>query len=202
MIRVIRAAEQIAQPWKNGGGSTTQIVSQPEGATLDAFDWRVSMARVETDGPFSLFPQIDRTLAILDGEGVVLEVEGRAQITVTGAGRPARFPGDRPTHARLIGGPVTDLNVMSRRGRFRHRLARIVVDGATVVSVDADTLVALSLGEVRLGLDAEHRTLNVRDAAIITDARDRSVSLTAALPTIVWLAEIEALDPSDVAQSL
>ena len=199
MIRVIKAAQQVAQPWKNGGGSTTQIASHPEGAALDAFDWRVSMARVEVDGPFSRFPQIDRTLAILDGAGVVLEVEGLAPITVTAEGPPARFPGDRHTHARLIGGPVTDLNVMSRRGRFRHRLWRIVVDGVSTVAAEADTLVALSLGEVRLGLDAEHRALNARDAAVITDTMDRTVSLSSVRPTIVWLAEIAA---SDVAEPL
>ena len=193
MIRVIEAAQQIAQPWKNGGGSTTQIVSHPEGATLDAFDWRISMARVEMDGPFSLFPQIDRTLAILDGEGVVLEVEGLAQITVTGASPPARFPGDCATQARLIRGPITDLNVMSRRGRFRHRLARIPVDGASAVSVSADTLVALSLSEVEIRIGQERRELKPGDAALVEAGGTQRISLSSGENTVVWLVEIESL---------
>ena len=49
-------------PWKNGGGETAEIAVSPPGAALDDFDWRLSMARVETDGPFSAFPGIDRTL--------------------------------------------------------------------------------------------------------------------------------------------
>ncbi len=199
MIRVIEAAQQLAQPWKNGGGSTTEIFSHPEGATLDAFDWRISMAGVGTDGPFSLFPEIDRTLAILGGEGVVLEVDGLGMITVTDADPPARFPGDRPSHARLIGGPVTDLNVMSRRGRFRHRLWRMLVDGAVAVTAGAEIVVALSMGEIRLGLDGERRDLNVRDAAVLTGAKGRPISLSSARRTIVWLADIEATEPSGAA---
>ena len=62
--------------WKNGGGETAEIAVSPPGAALDAFDWRLSMAKVETDGPFSAFPGIDRTLAILEGEGIRLSVGG------------------------------------------------------------------------------------------------------------------------------
>ena len=54
-------------PWKNGGGTTIEIAVSPHGAGLDDFDWRVSMAHVASHGPFSLFPNIDRTLAVLSG---------------------------------------------------------------------------------------------------------------------------------------
>jgi environmental stress-induced protein Ves len=46
-------------PWKNGGGETTEIAVFPDGAGLSDFDWRVSMARVDGDGPFSSFPGIE-----------------------------------------------------------------------------------------------------------------------------------------------
>jgi len=59
-------------PWKNGGGSTTELAVFPEGAGLDEFYWRLSMAQVSSDGAFSHFAQIDRTLAILTGQGLVL----------------------------------------------------------------------------------------------------------------------------------
>ena len=68
-MRILRAESYRRMPWKNGGGETTEIAVSPEGAGLDDFDWRVSMARVESSGPFSLFAGIDRTLAILEGEG-------------------------------------------------------------------------------------------------------------------------------------
>jgi uncharacterized protein len=68
-MRILRAENYRRMPWKNGGGLTAEIAVSPESAGLDDFDWRVSMARVEAGGPFSLFPGVDRTLSILEGEG-------------------------------------------------------------------------------------------------------------------------------------
>ena len=73
-MRIIRAADCRRMPWKNGRGETVEIAISPDGAGIDDFDWRLSMARVETDGPFSLFAGIDRTLAVLEGEGIFLNV--------------------------------------------------------------------------------------------------------------------------------
>jgi environmental stress-induced protein Ves len=119
-MRILRAAEYRSMPWKNGGGVTTEIAVSPTGAGLDDFDWRVSMARVEGGGPFSQFAGIDRTLAVLEGEGIVLDIAGRSPTTVTRASDPLSFPADVPTAAALIGGPITDLNVMTRRSRMTH----------------------------------------------------------------------------------
>ena len=84
------------------------------GSTIStgASRWRASRA----DGPFSLFPGVDRTLAILEGEGLLLDIAGRAPVELTGASAPLSFPADAPTTASLIAGPITDLNVMTRRG--------------------------------------------------------------------------------------
>ncbi len=65
-------------PWKNGGGETVEIAIAPEGAALSEFDWRISVATVATNGPFSIFPGFDKTLSILDGEGMSLEMDGKA----------------------------------------------------------------------------------------------------------------------------
>jgi environmental stress-induced protein Ves len=59
-------------PWKNGGGVTREIVCQPPGAGMDSFDWRVSIAHIASDGPFSAFPGIDRVITLLKGGGVHL----------------------------------------------------------------------------------------------------------------------------------
>lgn len=123
-MRLIRQTKYRRQPWKNGGGETIEIAIAPPGATTDDFDWRVSMARVETDGPFSSFPGIDRTLTILDGQGIELSVDGKP-VTVTD--QPYSFPGDAPATARLIDGPIRDLNVMTRRGMLQHRVTRLTL---------------------------------------------------------------------------
>ncbi|HEX7759897.1 MAG TPA: HutD family protein [Caulobacteraceae bacterium] len=191
MIRIIEAAQQPVQRWKNGGGSTTQIVSYPSDASLDDFDWRVSMARMETDGPFSLFPGIDRTLAILQGDGVVLDIDGAGEITITQLTPPASFPGDRPTQARLLGGPITDLNVMTRRGRYRHRLQSVAVNGIGTVILCADATVALCLGDLDIRIGEKTRHLNSNDAAVL--AGIGTITLSAKKTVPVWLVHIQAV---------
>ena len=66
---ILRAAGYRVMPWKNGGGTTTEVAVSPDHAGLEDFDWRISMARVETSGPFSSFAGIDCTLSVLEGEG-------------------------------------------------------------------------------------------------------------------------------------
>ena len=147
-------------PWKNGGGTTTEIAVVPAGAGLDDFDWRIRMARVDGGGPFSLFPGIDRTLAILDGDGILLTVGNRVATGLTVASEPLPFPADEETHATLIGGPVTDLNVMTRRGRASHTVERITVTtpieietgtGTVIVFCAAGAIDVEAADDVRIG---------------------------------------------------
>ncbi|WP_454849478.1 HutD/Ves family protein [Rhizobium binxianense] len=128
-MRILRGADYKRMPWKNGGGETVEIAVSPEGAGLADFDWRVSTAGVAADGPFSIFPGIDRTLSILEGEGLLLSVEGDAPVRLTQASDPCAFPADVAVSASLVDGPVTDLNVMTRRSVLAHRVTRLAVDG-------------------------------------------------------------------------
>ena len=162
-MQIVRAADCRRMPWKNGGGETTEIATFPDGAGLDHFTWRLSAARVARDGPFSLFPGIDRTLAVLSGEGLDLRVGGVT--TRIGPGdAPLSFPGDAPTEGRLVGGTVEDLNVMTRRELARHRMSRIAVAGSMSVITETGTaIVFCAEGEVGVG----HATLRPRDAAVL-----------------------------------
>ena len=94
--------DRIAVPWKNGGGVTREIAVWPPGAGIDDFDWRISMAEVRGDGPFFLdLPRyVDRVLGCAGG-GLRLDVEGEAPVTLERGTRPAAFPGDAPTTARV-----------------------------------------------------------------------------------------------------
>lgn len=124
-MQVLRAARHRRMPWRNGGGETIEIAVDPPGAGLDGFRWRVSMASVAADGPFSLFEGIDRTIAILSGKGLELDLVGLGRHLLTGASPPFAFPGDVAANARLVEGGITDLNVMSRRGAVGHEVVRI-----------------------------------------------------------------------------
>ena len=81
MVRLLTPADFHSMPWKNGAGRTTEIAVHPPGAALDTFAWRVSIADVERDGPFSRFPGIDRTIVLLEGAGMRLR-SGRSDTRV------------------------------------------------------------------------------------------------------------------------
>jgi len=191
-VKIVRASHCRTTPWKNGGGSTTEIAVEPFAATLDNFDWRISMARVASDGPFSEFAGIDRTLSIVKGNGLVLTVGDAAPVVLDRSSEPIRFPGDRPTSARLLAGEIIDLNVMTRRGRFEHRLQRLRApaqcefdghDIAVVVACSSD--VTLTLWDNVIGLANG-------DAAILERAGDASfrvASVTEADCHLVLLRE-------------
>jgi hypothetical protein len=92
------------------------------------------MAGIERDGPFSRFPGIDRTLCVLEGAGMRLDVDGRAPVELTPNSAPYSFPGDMAAAAVLLDGPIRDLNVMTPRARLAHRL--IVVDRTVEIPID------------------------------------------------------------------
>jgi environmental stress-induced protein Ves len=144
-MRILRAADYKIMPWKNGGGTTTEIAISPDSAGLDDFDWRVSMARVEAGGPFSSFAGIDRTLSVLEGEGIVLDIAGQPPARLTADSPPLAFPGDVPTSAALIDGPITDLNVMTRRGRMAHRVERRPLSGEIRIAPRADVTLVFAI---------------------------------------------------------
>ena len=91
-MRILRAGQHRRMPWKNGGGETTEIIASPEGAGLDEFGWRVSMASVAADGPFSRFPDIDRTLCVIQGEGLALTIAGKPEVVLTAGFAALSFP--------------------------------------------------------------------------------------------------------------
>ncbi|MFZ4719679.1 MAG: HutD family protein [Ilumatobacteraceae bacterium] len=105
-------------PWRNGGGTTTEIARHPAGD--EPFDWRLSVADVAADGPFSRFDGIDRVIVLLSGAGMDLRGAGDAGGTVAlrpPFGRHA-FAGEVAVDATLVDGPTTDLNLMWRRDRW------------------------------------------------------------------------------------
>ena len=138
MIRFLPASARTAVPWKNGGGVTREIAAWPEGAGMDDFAWRVSLAEVAADGPFSAFPDVDRTLTVVEGAGMDLTVGGERWLVNTRY-VPRDFRGDLPTDCRLLDGPVVNLNVMWRRGAGPTTPTVAVVRGR--LRVGADVLV-------------------------------------------------------------
>jgi environmental stress-induced protein Ves len=146
-------------PWRNGQGSTREIAIEPPAATVAGpFLWRVSSATVGADGPFSPFPGVDRTLWLLRGRGLLLDVGGEERRLDAPLQR-VDFRGETAVRCRLLGGPIDDLNVMvdRRRAQADCELLRLPA-GATIPRVVAGpaTTVLFAIGddlEVRVALD-------------------------------------------------
>jgi environmental stress-induced protein Ves len=170
-VRVVRNADLVRVPWKNGGGTTAEVAAFPEAAGFDAFGWRVSMADVASDGPFSAFPGIDRTLIVVEGAGLELDVEG-ASYRLDASSPKLSFSGDDATIGRLLAGPIRDLNVMTRRGRFRHR-TRFVESGVALLAESTGTAFIVALdGSFDVTLEGEIHSLQVLDALILDGTQD------------------------------
>lgn len=159
-----------AAPWKNGGGSTMEIAVFPPEAGLMAFDWRISLATITADGPFSSFPGIDRSLMLVDGDSVQLTLDGARKVVLSAAQPMLWFPGEAAVHAQ-VKGVTTDFNVMTRRDRCRHQLEKITAparlvrrSGMTLLFVAGDGAVLARGGEQQFAL--------ARHDALLLDADD------------------------------
>ena len=118
-VRHLTAADYRVMPWRNGGGTTTELVIEPDGTALEGgrFLYRVSIAEVATDGPFSSFDGYDRHIMLLAGAGMTLDCAGREPVTLVAPFEPRTFAGEWEVNGRLSAGPVRDLNVMVDRAR-------------------------------------------------------------------------------------
>lgn len=165
-MRVVRAADAVTMPWKNGGGTTREYVVQ-RGA--EPFEWRLSVAEVAQSGPFSTFVDIDRLLVLLSGAGMVLHTEGVA--TPLHHLAPHRFPGEQAVHAELVDGPTSDLNLFWRRDRW--------VAAARAMSVPCEvaagepTIVYVADGDVRVSTAEESVSLCTGDVVVLHHSPSR-----------------------------
>ena len=155
-------ADYTRQPWKNGKGLTTELWRLERDGQLLV---RLSRAAVVEDGPFSLFPGIERNLTVLTGPGFRLTGPGlnlRCDPLV-----PVAFRGDVEVLASETGNRQSDdFNVMTARA-----LPKPSVTLAQNDNLPAGGLVALyALGPCR----ANGRDM-ARDDLILTDA---AVTLT------------------------
>lgn len=185
-MHVLRSANYRRMPWKNGGGETAEIAVFPAEAGLASFGWRISMATVSAEGPFSLFAGTDRTLSILDGDGLELDIKGRTPALLTRQSAPLAFPADVPATARLTSGAIVDLNVMTKRGQWAHRVERRIVEGQHHLDAEGGVTMLLSLGNIRIDQRDHAVELGRFDCAKL----DGVVLITSDMPTEAFLIRI------------
>lgn len=97
---VVRASALIAVPWANGGGQTRVIADRPE--------FRLSLATIDAEGPFSAFPGLIRHFALVAGHVNLSPVA----LSLDPSSLPVTFEGALAVFARPYGGPALALNLM------------------------------------------------------------------------------------------
>jgi hypothetical protein len=170
-MRIQRFDEHRAMPWANGRGTSYEIASDRDDE--DRWSWRVAIAPVVLDGPFSAMPGVDRQLVVINGEGMTLSIDG--EIVECPPGRVVRFSGDSVTIARLVDGPVVDLGLMTVRGLVT---GSMVVVGDIGDVVESDVLVAIGDTVFEDEHGRQYR-LGIKDALL--DGRGHQLALLSGL---------------------
>jgi environmental stress-induced protein Ves len=98
--------------WKNGGGLTCEIAVYPPLATIEDFLWRISIAKIESSGPFSQFRNTHRSLVLLDGNGISCVFSDQT-VKLIDSGGMIKFSGERSLYCEPIDGACIVLNVMN-----------------------------------------------------------------------------------------
>lgn len=121
MIKIIRKSQFVVKPWKNGLGETLELAFN-SGETADSFDWRLSIASVNQDGYFSDFPNVDRNLYLLKGNGIYLKHQLGdicLEDTLRQPLQCSTFNGASTTYGELIDGPIKAFNVMTKKDKYK-----------------------------------------------------------------------------------
>ena len=179
---LLRAAARELRPWKNGGGRTSEVTAFPRGSGMDDFGWRISIADVDADGPFSTFPIVERHIAILAGT-LRLRFEDADRV-MSVRDEPFSFSGGAPVVGLLVDGPVRDLNLMVRTDRYAGSLRRV---GPGRLAVSATSIVVIALQTATVSIDDETFDLLGEDAVLVSGQAD----VTSSSPLI--LAELRHL---------
>jgi hypothetical protein len=192
-IKIIRRASFTATPWKNGGGITHEAIRVP--LTGDAFLWRVSVAQIDSSGPFSDFSGYDRKMVLLQGPGIALEFGSGDKCALRSMGDWVEFDGAMSTRCELLDGPCVDLNLMvSKSLRTAARIERLS-EPTRVAAIHGETTLIFGILDP-LSLDSgagESARLEPWDLAILKDCSallSRMARGVESAPSAVFIATI------------
>ncbi|HEX4442384.1 MAG TPA: HutD family protein [Galbitalea sp.] len=165
---ILPALDRVVVPWKNGNGTTQQVAISPATATIDNFDWRVSVATISGDSPFSQFEGVSRWIMPLDPEGFTMRVEGE---TTRLADREAfAFNGGSTVRAIKVRPGALDLSLMVRNSIARGSLLALVVQDETAIAAGPNESVVIVVLEGSPSVD--ETVLEILDAIELPSGSD------------------------------
>ncbi|WP_329742307.1 HutD family protein [Dyella sp. A6] len=177
---IIRSHDRPATPWKNGQGRTRELATCPPGADMDSFQWRVSVAEVDSAAPFSTFPGVDRCIVLLDGAGFIMTLDDERQHALLTPFVPFAFPGEAKVSVTLAGGATRDFNLMLRRHAVRGSVEvwrdadPHVVDATVALVYCAHGTLACAEGELHAGdawLPGDDRRMTWQQGTVVLVVR-------------------------------
>lgn len=188
--------------WRNGLGWTREIHAASRGAG-EGWDWRLSIAEIEADGPYSVFPGVQREQVLLAGEGLALDFgDGPERVLAPPHGRQ-RFSGEAAVQARLRAGRVEVFNLMWQDGRVAPQLWHRPLVGSMLLFVDpgAAWVVHVLAGQATVGGDHALPLLEMGDSAMLeADAARRRCLIEGAGELL--LIRIEPSPPGPMQEQL
>ena len=142
-------------PWRNGLGSTVELLAETPNKN-EAFSWRLSIASVANDAPFSDFSGYDRTLLLLEGSGITLNKPNGIFKVLNSSFDYANFKGEDLIDATLHNGPIKDFNIMTLRSICTSSVTAIDETSESLLNINADKLLVYSIKPVniQIGLEA------------------------------------------------
>jgi environmental stress-induced protein Ves len=138
--RHFRSEAYISMPWRNGAGVTREIAREP--AQGENFAWRLSLASLQANGPFSSYSGYERCVALVEGRGFRLHVAGTGTQTLAARGAHMLFAGAVVASCELLDGPCTDLSLMVHEPG--------TIDSVTRLAVSSEQSVEDAPGKLRV----------------------------------------------------
>jgi len=180
MIQHLDTADYKQMLWKNGAGYTIEL-ARSDGDSLDAFDWRISMADVKTSGDFSKFNGMRRILTVLEGAGIVLNIDGDSEHLKTL--QSAQFSGDSTTSCELTDGPIRDFNLIYNPEKWRSRYQWIFESASTEIFSSADLILIFNQSAEPLQVEID------RQVFLLTHQQSLKIEQQKALKKVVLKSE-------------
>lgn len=164
--RVVSVRDYARMRWKNGAGWTSEIARWPDDGD---WDWRLSIAEIDEDAPFSAFPGVERALVLLGGNGMRLRFDGGRSHPLNPPHDCLRFSGEDALDCELLDGPTRDFNLMWRRAACDAQLWHRPLVGTMALFVDPSETWAFHLiaGSARFMQDVALGELGAGDTAIL-----------------------------------
>lgn len=166
---VIPANEYRRERWRNGSGWTREIHAHFPAGSRTEWAWRLSIAEIEQDAPFSVFPGIERELVLLSGNGLRLRFDDGEVRELHRPHDRLRFAGERAVTGELLDGPTQDFNLMWWRDAIHAQLWHRPLVGPMVVFAEPGTVWAIQLlaGHARFADDSGLPDLAAADTALL-----------------------------------